>query len=435
MPSSAHSSTMPLERRVLRRLAAGEVDDAPLGVGLAGGGGGSRRARARHVIRAVVLVVRVADRAVEVARARDRHDRQLHLLLVARARPAVERAALARPPCAAARLRHHRRVADITPSYQSAFEAISTSAGPWTSHTLRMTTRPPVRHSSAGADALAHRAQRGRGPDQRPVTRRACHSPPRGARTAAASFGGAGRAGARGRLLELAVAHPHRPAGARGDLRVVRDDEQRDVLGARQRVHHGGGRRGVEAAGRLVGEDQPRPVDEGARDGGALRLADRELRGAGVRAGGEAEPLEQLVGAGERGAPVAGGPPRRERHVLARAQVIEQVVLLEHEAEPGQPHLGARGVRCAPRVLAGQPHGAAVGAIEEADHLQERGLAAAARAHQRDRLGAGDRERGAADDLAAAEPAGEPVDGEHRRGQSILRSTRAGSVRAARHAG
>jgi hypothetical protein len=84
----------PLERRVLRRLATGEVDDPALGVGRAEVAQDRLQLGLRHVIRAVVPVVRVADRAVEVARARDRHDRQLRLLLVARARAAVERAAL-----------------------------------------------------------------------------------------------------------------------------------------------------------------------------------------------------------------------------------------------------------------------------------------------------------------------------------------------------
>ena len=48
-----------------------------------------------HVPGALVLVVRVADRAVEVAGAGDRHDRQRDVLLVRRAGAAVERAALA----------------------------------------------------------------------------------------------------------------------------------------------------------------------------------------------------------------------------------------------------------------------------------------------------------------------------------------------------
>src|SRR5213078_2773932 len=39
-------------------------------------------------------------------------------------------------------------------SYHSAFGDTTTSLGPWRSHTLRMTTRPPVRQTSAGAARL-----------------------------------------------------------------------------------------------------------------------------------------------------------------------------------------------------------------------------------------------------------------------------------------
>src|SRR5262249_44523569 len=64
-------------------------------------------------------------------------------------------------------------------SYHAAFDAISTSVGPWTSHTLRITTRPPLRHSSAGAARLHTAHSEAVGRSRRSVTGAACH---RGAR-------------------------------------------------------------------------------------------------------------------------------------------------------------------------------------------------------------------------------------------------------------
>ena len=83
----------PREVGVQRRLAASEVDDAALGIRGADVAEDRAQLGLAHVVRAVVLVVRVTDRTVEVARAGDRHDRQHRGLLVLRARPAVERAA------------------------------------------------------------------------------------------------------------------------------------------------------------------------------------------------------------------------------------------------------------------------------------------------------------------------------------------------------
>ena len=54
---------------------------------------------------------------------------------------------------------------------------------------------------------------------------------------------------------------------------------------------------GVEVAGRLVGKDQPRGVDEGAGDGDALLLAAGELGGAVLLAFGQADERERFAGA------------------------------------------------------------------------------------------------------------------------------------------
>ena len=53
---------------------------------------------------------------------------------------------------------------------------------------------------------------------------------------------------------------------------------------------------GVEVAGRLVGEQDARPVDEGAGDGGALHLAAGQLARPVVQPAAEADAVEQLDG-------------------------------------------------------------------------------------------------------------------------------------------
>ena len=46
-----------------------------------------------------------------------------------------------------------------------------------------------------------------------------------------------------------------------------------------QELQHGGAIGRVEVAGRFIGDDQRRPVHQGARDGRALRFAARHLLG------------------------------------------------------------------------------------------------------------------------------------------------------------
>ena len=53
----------------------------------------------------------------------------------------------------------------------------------------------------------------------------------------------------------------------------------------------------IEVAGRLVGQDELRLVDQRARDGDALLLAARQLLGEGIQTMLQADPLDHLIGA------------------------------------------------------------------------------------------------------------------------------------------
>ena len=80
------------------------------------------------------------------------------------------------------------------------------------------------------------------------------------------------------------------------------DDQHGDAvlpIQALQNVHDLTARFRVEVAGRLIGQQDGRRRDEGARDGHALLLATRELRGpvrqAVAEADGVAENVEGLL--------------------------------------------------------------------------------------------------------------------------------------------
>ena len=137
--------------------------------------------------------------------------------------------------------------------------------------------------AEAGAEVLRLlRARRRRGPRRRdghPRGRRDRHGRPRPAprRRQAAAMLSSPAPGST--WLQLAVGEAQDTIRHRGRARLVRDHHDGAALvGARaQQPQHLGAGLGVEVAGRLVGEQQRRVVDERAGDREALLLAAREL--------------------------------------------------------------------------------------------------------------------------------------------------------------
>ena len=130
--------------------------------------------------------------------------------------------------------------------------------------------------------------------------------------------------------------------GVGGDAVVVRDEQDRHpVLPPEliEQLEHLRAGDGVECAGRLVGEEQPRLVRERARDRHPLALAARQHRRPGSPRPRSPTSLEQLAGARRRS--------RRGRcpnigscDVLGGGQRREQVVGLEDEADRRRPVRG-----------------------------------------------------------------------------------------------
>ena len=164
--------------------------------------------------------------------------------------------------------------------------------------------------------------------------------------------------------------HHHGGAGAVDPVEQLHD------------AHRGGG---VEVAGRLVGDQDHRPVDEGPGHRDALLLAARELVGQPVGLGVEAHLLEGL---GHQGTDLLGRVPgdlHRERDVLGHGLRLQQPEVLEDGADlaPQPGHLPAGEPV---DLLAGDVDAARRGPGLAQDQAQGRGLAGAGAADQEDEL-------------------------------------------------
>jgi acyl-CoA thioesterase-1 len=154
-------------------------------------------------------------------------------------------------------------------------------------------------------------------------------------------------------------------------------DEQVDDVGTGRRV---------EGAGGFVGEDGLRLADQGSRDRDALRLTTGQLTRSPTGLGGQADLREHHPGPTDGLAPVHTVDHQRQCDVLVGGQFGEQLVVLENEAEPATPQDRPAGVVQLIDPLAGQPDLALVRGEDAGQDMQERGLAVAARAHDRERF-------------------------------------------------
>ena len=117
-------------------------------------------------------------------------------------------------------------------------------------------------------------------------------------------------------LADAPVADVHDAVGDLRRARVVADDERRHALLARelgQELVDGGGARLVELAGRLVGDQQPRPVRERGAERDPLLLAAGELARV-ARLRGRAGRPARAARARARAARRSGMPCEPERH-------------------------------------------------------------------------------------------------------------------------
>ena len=147
--------------------------------------------------------------------------------------------------------------------------------------------------------------------------------------------------------LDPAVAHHERPAGARRDRLVVRDDDhgRAVVLDAIEQLGNLLAGRAIQLAGRLVGQQKHGPVGERAGDRDPLHFAAGELRRKMVRAMREADVLQQLGRASTASPRVDSGFGLRQLDVLPGREHGQQKESLKHKANLRQPHVAAIRIR------------------------------------------------------------------------------------------
>ena len=124
----------------------------------------------------------------------------------------------------------------------------------------------------------------------------------------------------------------------------------------------------VQAAGGLVGQQQRRPLHEGARQRDALLLAAREHTRVMRQPLLQPHPLQHLARL-RLGIPLAA-QFQRQHHGLQRGQVRQQLEALEHKAHMARAQRGALVLVQRKEVLPRQTDRAAAGRIQARQNAQ-----------------------------------------------------------------
>jgi hypothetical protein len=152
---------------------------------------------------------------------------------------------------------------------------------------------------------------------------------------------------ARSSELDQPIADAHHALAILGRLRVVRDEDDGDaplLVQPLKEFHDLDAGLGVQVAGRLVGQDHRRPVDQRAGDGDALLLAAGEFVGLVVDGGRPDRPASAIP-------PHAGGVrarqagvDQRQFHICQRRRARQQVEALKDKADLAAANIGQRVV-------------------------------------------------------------------------------------------
>jgi hypothetical protein len=183
-------------------------------------------------------------------------------------------------------------------------------------------------------------------------------------------------------LVDRAVAHDEHAVGHVGDDHVVRDQDGGGAgfpVDAFDRLEHEHAGRAVERAGRLVAQEQVRPLGDRARNRDALLLTARQLRREVVQALAEPYQPQRLLGRHR-----IGGELGDQRRVLERGEARDEVVELEYEADVLAPVARQAGVVEPRQLVVEEPGLAGRSGVEAAEDVEQRGLAAARRPEQHD---------------------------------------------------
>jgi hypothetical protein len=155
---------------------------------------------------------------------------------------------------------------------------------------------------------------------------------------------------------DLAVHHLDDAVGVLAHAQVMRDHDAGAVLFVNQLgegLHDLMGALGVEAGGRLVGQDNFRLVDQGAGDGDALLLTAGKLAGTVLEPFAQPQAVEQIAGALATLPVELAVESQQQLDIFLSAEKGHQVVSLERKADVLPAKLGAFAFAHAPDVFFG----------------------------------------------------------------------------------
>ena len=110
------------------------------------------------------------------------------------------------------------------------------------------------------------------------------------------------------------------------------------------------------------------------------------------RAMPHAHPLQRRLDAGPAFAAGEAAVEERDLDILGHGQVVDQIEALEDEADVFTPKPGQLSLRASADLFAEELERAAARAIEEAEDIEQGGLAAPRRSHDGDKLAGADLE-------------------------------------------
>ena len=176
-------------------------------------------------------------------------------------------------------------------------------------------------------------------------------------------------------LQKAAIFEPHQPRHPPGKLDVMRRYQGADALLADRSQEFAVNLircPGIKIPGRLVSQEQLRPIGQSAGNGHALLLAARQFGGTVVETLAEAEALQQFAGAAPGGGFVGAGDQLRHHHILEGGEFRQQMMELIDKADADATDAGARGIIKLGAVLSGDENFARARRFEQACNMQQR---------------------------------------------------------------
>ena len=137
----------------------------------------------------------------------------------------------------------------------------------------------------------------------------------------------------------------------------------------------------VEVASGLVAEDELRVGDDRAGHGDTLLLPTGELLRIVARPVDDAHAVQHLVDLRLALRLAEAEIAQRQLHVLENVHVVNEVEALKHEADDAAPQRQTVALAQAAHVATVEEIAARVGGVEEAEDVEQGGLAATGRAH------------------------------------------------------